>query len=150
MNRKIISSVKDVLVIPLTKLFKKYIQEQNSPSSFKIAKIITTFKSRDSNNTTNYRSISLIPTIDKIFETFLKNQLNSCFEKHNIFQADLISRFQFVSAKHFNSDMLAHLVSKTHFFLIISMICQMQYKRVKLCSLLTTSVMSQVTRIWSY
>ena len=54
------------------------------PDSFKISKIILLFKMGDSSLLSNYRPISLLPTISKIFERILYNQLYEYFNSNNL------------------------------------------------------------------
>ena len=54
------------------------------PDSFKISKIIPLFKKGDSSLLSNYRPISLLPTISKIFERILYNQLYEYFNSNNL------------------------------------------------------------------
>ena len=54
------------------------------PESLKISKIIQLFKKGDINSATNYRPISLLPTLLKIFERVIFNQLYTYFDDNNI------------------------------------------------------------------
>ena len=49
----------------------------------KLPNIMTVFKKRSKNQKANYRSVSILPTISKIFENILNKQLSIYFE--NIF-----------------------------------------------------------------
>ena len=54
------------------------------PNAFKIAKVIPIFKKGDPSLLTNYRPISLLPTLSKIFERAIFTQLYSFFITNNI------------------------------------------------------------------
>ena len=54
------------------------------PDSFKISKITPLFKKGDVSLLSNYRPISLLPTISKIFERILYNQLYEYFNSNNL------------------------------------------------------------------
>lgn len=84
-NAALIKSVKNVLIIPLTKLFNECIREGVYPSAFKISKTIPIFKNGDQSSFNNYRPISLVPILSKVFEALLKEQLYMYFESHNLF-----------------------------------------------------------------
>jgi retron-type reverse transcriptase len=47
------------------------------PSKLKIAKVIPIYKSKDKQSFTNYRPISLLPSISKIYEKIVHNRLYS-------------------------------------------------------------------------
>ena len=53
------------------------LSEGTFPECFKTAKIIQIFKSDDSNSTVNYRPISMLPFLSKIFEKFMCARLES-------------------------------------------------------------------------
>ena len=55
---------------------------------FKIAKIIQIFKSGDSNSTVNYRPISMLPFLSKIFEKLMCAGLDSYLKLKNILCAN--------------------------------------------------------------
>ena len=54
------------------------------PDSFKISKITPLFKKGDISMLSNYRPISLLPTISKIFERILYNQLYYYFNSNSL------------------------------------------------------------------
>ena len=49
------------------------------PNSLKIAKVTPIFKKGNNKLITNYRPISVLPVISKIFETVISEQLSDCF-----------------------------------------------------------------------
>ena len=51
----------------------------------KLACITAVFKGGDKTNPNNYRPISSLPLLNKIFEKLLYKRLNSYFEENNIF-----------------------------------------------------------------
>ncbi len=55
------------------------------PDKLKIAKIIPIFKKDDETQFTNYRPISHLPTISKIFERVIFKQLYKFFTDNNLF-----------------------------------------------------------------
>ena len=52
--------------------------------AFKVAKIIAIFKKGDSSLLTNYRPISLLPTISKKFESVIHDQMYEYFNNLNL------------------------------------------------------------------
>ena len=65
--------------------FNNSVSEANFPECFKTAKIIPIFKSGDSNySTVNYRPISMLPFLSKIFEKLMCARLDSYLKSNNI------------------------------------------------------------------
>ena len=58
-------------------LFNNSLSEGTFLECFKTAKIILIFKSADSNSTVNYRLISMLPFLTKIFEKLMCARLDS-------------------------------------------------------------------------
>ncbi len=54
------------------------------PDPLKIARVIPLYKSGDKNDITNYRPISLLPVLSKIFEKLIHARLTSFLDKHNV------------------------------------------------------------------
>ena len=55
-----------------------------SPSKLKLAKVIPIFKKNDNKKFDNYRPISLLSSVSKIFERVVFNQLYNFFQEHNL------------------------------------------------------------------
>ena len=74
-----------ILIPSLERIFNLSISSGIYPSQLKIAKVIPIFKKGDSKSLNNYRPISILSTINKIFEKVLYARLIDYIEKHNIF-----------------------------------------------------------------
>ena len=73
----------DILAYPLTDLFNYCISFGIFPQQLKIAKVIPIHESGPLDNVGNYRPISLLTSLSKIFERLLHKRLVSFFEKNN-------------------------------------------------------------------
>lgn len=80
-----ILSIKNQIVIPLTKLINICISEHTFPSCLKKAVVTPVFKKGDKNTVDNYRPISLLPIISKIFEKVISKQIINFFETNSLF-----------------------------------------------------------------
>ena len=79
------------LIIPaLEKLFNLSLSSGIYPSNLKLAKVLPIYKKGDSKSLNNYRPISILSTLNKIYEKILYARLVSYIEKFNIFY-----KFQF-------------------------------------------------------
>lgn len=87
MNIPIIKALKNILIIPLTKLLNLSIKNNTYPSCFKNTKVIPVYKKGEKNDLNNYRPISLIPVLSKVYELILKQQLYRHFEENSLFSA---------------------------------------------------------------
>ena len=70
---------------PLTFLINQCISNSEFPSDLKIAKVLPLFKKDDPSQITNYRPISLLPAISKIYERVVFQQLMIIFSQRNLF-----------------------------------------------------------------
>ena len=75
------------------------------PASFKLANITSVFKVGCRNQKDNYRPISILPIVAKIFEKLISQQLSSHFD--NIF-----SKFQYGFQKCFSTHHCLLLITK--------------------------------------
>ena len=60
------------------------LKDGSYPDTFKIAKVTALFKSGDVSEVDNYRPISVLPTLNKVFEKLIHSQLVDFFDYHNI------------------------------------------------------------------
>ena len=63
----IIKLAKKRILISIKNCINKYISIKSFPDELKVADVIPVFKKEDPNNKANYRPISLLPRISKIF-----------------------------------------------------------------------------------
>lgn len=85
LNVKLIKSIKNLIVIPLTKLINICLQGSVFPDVLKVALVTPIFKKGDVNKAENYRPISLLPIISKIFEKCMALRVVDYFESNNLF-----------------------------------------------------------------
>ena len=62
-------------MIPITNRINKFILTKSFPDELKVADVTPVFTKDDANNKTNFRPISLLPMISKIFERVLLDQI---------------------------------------------------------------------------
>ena len=77
---KVIKTFDRDCVKSLKNCLNKCIDDANFPNELKLAEIIPIHKKDDKTNKANYRPISILPALSKVFERVLYNQLNSFFE----------------------------------------------------------------------
>lgn len=81
---KLVKYIKDLIIVPLTKLYNRCIREGIFPRCLKVAKVVPIPKKGDTSQLEGYRPISVIPTFAKIFENILNCQLYDYFEGNNL------------------------------------------------------------------
>ena len=79
-----LKKLKKDIVKPITKLINKSFQTGTFPDALKIAKIIPTYKSKERNLINNYRPISVLPALSKIFDRVVKDRLFKHMRSLNI------------------------------------------------------------------
>ena len=72
---KILQENGDLFSSPLTEFFNKLVVESAFPDDLKLADISSLYKKGDNMKKQNYRPISLLPAISKVFERIIYNQL---------------------------------------------------------------------------
>jgi len=79
----------------ISDLFNLSIDEGSFPACLKVARVTPVFKSGDKSLVSNYRPISVISTLSKIFEKLMFNRLIEFLDKNNILKSN-----QFGFRKH--------------------------------------------------
>ena len=83
-SNKLFKSIRYELCKPLTLIINQMLSSGVFPETFKKYKIIPLYKMGDSSLLSNYRPISLLPTISKIFERIIYNQLYQYFNDNEL------------------------------------------------------------------
>jgi len=81
----LLKKIKSPLISPLVFLVNQSLNSGIFPDSLKIAKILPIHKKDNEHLISNYRPISLLPTISKIFEKVIFNQMHIYFKENNIY-----------------------------------------------------------------
>ena len=85
----------DIFADFLHQTFNDAIATSMPPDNLKNANITPVFKKGDRNTETNYRSVSILPKVSKIYERCLYKQMSKFFDK-------ILSKYQGGFRKGFN------------------------------------------------
>ena len=84
---KIIQQFSDIVTNFLSNNFNSCIDSVMFPDTLKLAEVVPVFKKNDKKDKINYRPISILSNISKIYQISIQTQLNECF-------ANFLSKFQ--------------------------------------------------------
>ena len=79
MSNKLLKYVKNELLNPLTNIINQTLSTGKFPKLLKIAKISPIFKKGDNTLLSNYRPVSVLPSVSKVFEKVIYNQIYEYF-----------------------------------------------------------------------
>ena len=107
-SNKLLKSLQVVISKSLTLIINQSLNTGIFPQKLKLAKVIPIHKKGEKTKLQNYRPISLLPSISKIFERVVFNQLYEYLEKHNLLNSN-----QYGFRKGFSTEYaILHLVDK--------------------------------------
>jgi hypothetical protein len=84
-STKLIKHLKDLISRPLTFLINQSLSEGRFPDILKTARVKSLFKKGDKHDPNNYRPISILPSVSKVFEKVMHNQIVNFFHTNNLF-----------------------------------------------------------------
>ena len=106
-SNKLIKYVKDVILEPLTVIINQMLNVGIFPDLLKISKVIPIYKKNDNTIFSNYRPISLLPSISKVFEKIILDQITTYLDSN-----DLIHKHQYGFRKNHSTEYAAlHIVN---------------------------------------
>ena len=80
----LLKSIANEIIKPLTLITNQSLKTGIFPDAFETSKVTPIYKKRDKTNFNNYRPISILPTISKVFERVIHIQLYDYFCKNNL------------------------------------------------------------------
>ena len=83
-HNKVLKSVKNLISPVLAEIINKSFRTGIFPKSMKTARVVPVYKSGDETDVSNYRPISILPTLSKVFERTMYNRLVSFLNSNNI------------------------------------------------------------------
>lgn len=84
-SNKLLKYLKIELSKPITKIINQCFQSGSFPDKLKIAKVIPLYKKKDDTLLENYRPVSVLSSVSKVFERTIYNQIYQYFSDHNLF-----------------------------------------------------------------
>ena len=83
-SNTLLKTIKNDISQSLTIIINQMLTTGIFPDAFKLSKVIPLFKKGDSSLLVNYRPISLLPTISKVFERVIHDQMYEYFNEFNL------------------------------------------------------------------
>ena len=87
-SQLLLKTLSHTLAEPLTCIINQSLIKGIFPNKLKIAKMIPIFKNGDQHDINNYRPISLLPSISKVFEKIVYNQIFQYFTINKLFHTN--------------------------------------------------------------
>jgi len=84
-SSKLLKALKPVISPPLTFLINQTIRTGRFPDALKIAKVRAIFKKGDKHDPSNFRPISILPAISKVYEKIIHKQIVNHFQENSLF-----------------------------------------------------------------
>ena len=91
LSNKLLKLIKDDIAEPLTVIINQTFSSGVFPHKLKIAKVIPVHKNGDSHTFNNYRPISILPSVSKVFERVMHNQLHKYFSQLKLYYISKIA-----------------------------------------------------------
>ena len=83
-SARLIRECADLICTPICNIFNQSISQGIFPDDWKCARVTPLFKAGDRNDVNNYRPISVISVVAKVFERIVYDQLYAYLEEHSI------------------------------------------------------------------
>ena len=110
-SNKTLKVLKNEIAAPLTVIINQMLYTGIFPDALKVSKVIPLYKKDDKQLFSNYRPISLLPSISKIFEKVILIQLTEYLNNNNI-----LHKNQYGFRKHHSTELASlHLVDKIYY-----------------------------------
>ena len=98
-SNKLLKYVKDEISPILTSIFNQSVQQGSFPQLLKQAKVIPLYKQKEDYLFSNYRPVSLLSSVSKVFERIMYNQMYTYFTQLKVFYKSQYGFRQFHSTE---------------------------------------------------
>ena len=105
-----LKKLSSVVCYPVSKLVNMSIETGIVPNSMKIAKVIPIFKSKERDDFTNYRPISLLPALSKILERVIYKRLYNFLNLNNVLNTSQYDFRSGHSTVHAVTEFVQHVI----------------------------------------
>ena len=112
LSSALLKQIKIPLISPLKFLINQSINSGVFPNLLKIAKILPIYKKDDINSVTNYRPISILPTISKIFEKIIFQQLHKYLKENEIYNSNQYGFRESHSTEHAALELVDRVINR--------------------------------------
>ena len=85
---QVLKACAEVLAEPITALFRLVFRSGVQPTSWKLARVVPIHKRSSQSLAKNYRPVSLLSVLSKVFESIVNQQLMNYLERHHILTND--------------------------------------------------------------
>ena len=85
LSNKLLKSIKNEIVEPLTVIINQSFKQGIFPDLLKIAKVTPLYKKNEDYKFSNYRPISILPSLSKVFEKCMHKQIYDFFDANKLF-----------------------------------------------------------------
>ena len=76
-SHQMLKNTANTVSLPLSIIFRKSLEQSVFPTIWKKSKIMSLFKKGDQHHPSNYRPISLLSTVGKVFERIIHKNLHN-------------------------------------------------------------------------
>ena len=84
-SKILLKHIKHQISKPVTLILNQFLTMGIFPDKLKMAKVVPIYKSDDENILNNFRPISILPALSKVFEKIVFNQTYAYFDDHKLF-----------------------------------------------------------------
>ena len=107
----LLKQMKTHLQKPITYIINQSLRNGTFPNKLKIAKILPIYKKDNEHYLDNYRPISILPAISKIFEKAIFLQIHTFFKEHNLYTENQYGFREGHSTEHATLELIDRIIN---------------------------------------
>jgi len=112
LSNVLLKKIKAPLITPLVFIINQSLNSGVFPDLLKIAKVLPVYKKEDKHSLSNYRPISILPAISKIFEKIIFNQLHTFFHVNKLYNKNQYGFRESHSTEHAALELVDRVITQ--------------------------------------